>query len=116
MEFDCSCFRRALNDVLMNCVMNRKLCKVGEYLVKLSNHWHVRKCCILDVFSVMISGVLFSVMISGIMFSVRISSILFSVMISGVLFSVMSSGILFSVMIISVQFCVMMAVYCLVSL
>jgi hypothetical protein len=43
MEFDYSCFRRALNDVLMNCVMNRKFHKIGEYLDKLSNHWHLRK-------------------------------------------------------------------------
>jgi hypothetical protein len=53
MEFDYSCFRRALNDVLMNCVMNHKFHKTGDYLDKQSNH------CVLDVFSVMISSVLF---------------------------------------------------------
>jgi hypothetical protein len=59
-EFDCSCFRRVLNDILMNCVVNRKFHKTGEYLYKLSNHWHLRKYCILDVFSVtMISSALF---------------------------------------------------------
>jgi len=87
MEFDCSCFGRALNDVLMNCVMNCKFHKIGERLDKLSNHWHVRKNCILDVCSVMISSVLFIVVISGVLFSVMISGVLFRVMISGILFS-----------------------------
>jgi hypothetical protein len=59
MEFVYLCFGRALNDFLMNCVMNRKFHKSGEYLDKLSNHWHLRKYCVLDVFSVMISSVLF---------------------------------------------------------
>ena len=109
MEFDYSCFRGALNDVLMNCVMNCKFHKIGEYLDKLSNHWHLRKYCILDVFSVMICSVLFSVMISSVLFSVMISSVLFSVMISSVLFSVMISSLLFSVMISSVLFSVMIS-------
>jgi len=34
VDFDYSCFRRALNDVLMNCVMNCKLHKiVGNILI-----------------------------------------------------------------------------------
>jgi hypothetical protein len=68
MEFDCSCFRRALNDVLMDCVMHCKFHKSGEYFDKLSNHWHLRKYCVLDVFNIMTSSVLFSVMISSVLF------------------------------------------------
>jgi hypothetical protein len=37
MEFDYPCLRRALNDVLMICVVNCKLHKIREYLEKLSN-------------------------------------------------------------------------------
>jgi hypothetical protein len=33
--------------------------KIGEYLDKPSNHWHLRKYCVFNVFSVMISCVLF---------------------------------------------------------
>jgi len=33
--------------------------KIEECLDKLSNHWHLREYCVLDVFSVMISNVLF---------------------------------------------------------
>ena len=34
VDFDCSCFGRALNDVLMDCVMNCKLHKiVGNILI-----------------------------------------------------------------------------------
>jgi hypothetical protein len=43
LDFDYSCFGRALSDILMNCVMNYKFHKIGEYLDKLSNHWHLRK-------------------------------------------------------------------------
>jgi hypothetical protein len=55
MEFDCSCFRRMI-DILINCVMNHNS---GEYLVKLNNHWLLRKYCILNVFSFMISSIYF---------------------------------------------------------
>ena len=59
VDFDCSCFGRGLNDILMNLVMNREFHKIGEYLDKLSNHWHRRTYRILCVFSFMISSVLF---------------------------------------------------------
>jgi len=45
--------------VLMNCVIHCKFHKSGEYLDKLSNHWHLRKYCVPDLFSVMVSSVLF---------------------------------------------------------
>ena len=75
MEFDYSCFRRVLNDVLMICVVNCKLHKIREYLEQLSNHWHLTKYCTVDVFSVMISSLLFGVMISGVLFGVTISGV-----------------------------------------
>jgi len=63
-------------------------------LEKLSNHRHLTKDCVIDVFSVMIRSVLFIVMISSVLFSVMISSVLFSVMISSVVFCVMISSVL----------------------
>jgi len=59
MDFDYSCFGRAFNYIIMNCVMNCKLCKTWDCLDKLRNHYHLGKYCVLDVFSVMISSVLF---------------------------------------------------------
>jgi hypothetical protein len=68
VDFEYSCFGRALNDILMNCVMYCKFRKFGECLDKLSNRWHLRKCFVLDVFSVIISSVLFGVVISSVLF------------------------------------------------
>jgi len=59
MDFDYLCFWRVLIDILMNCVMNCKFSKIlGNVLIKLSNHWHPRQYCVLDVYSFMISSVL----------------------------------------------------------
>ena len=43
MEFDYSCFRRALKDVLMISVVNSMLHKIRDYLEKLSKNWHLTK-------------------------------------------------------------------------
>ena len=75
-----------IEGLFKNSVMNRKFHKIGEYIYKLSNHWHVTKYCVVEVFSVMNSSILFCVMISSVLFNVIIGSVLFSVMISSVLF------------------------------